>query len=280
MQQMSCLIGVLLVVVSASVAQAEPAGKEVLTQQLIKASGLEQQIAQIPAQIFSGIAAQKAAMSAEQYNTLLVALKEAFHVQRLTVNVSARIEKNLDLETMRAALTWLHSDLGMKITGLEEAASTPQGIQQLQAYAQKLPAHPAPPIRLQLAERLDAVTHSTDMTVNIIMATMLGVATAIDAAQLKERRIGAEALKAQLELQHPAFLQTYRPMVTASILYIYQGLDDAEMKRYIAFFESPPGRDYQATVNAALIGALSDSSERLGNNLAEAVKHLDKKQGV
>jgi hypothetical protein len=274
------LIGVFLVVVSLSTAQAEPAGKEVLSQQLLKASGLEQQIAQIPDQVLSGIASQQATMPTEQYNILIAALKEAFHVQRLTVNVSARIEKNLDLETMRAALTWLHSDLGMKITGLEEAASTPQGVQQLQAYAQKLQTHPASPARLQLAERLDAVTYATDMLVNIVTATMLGVATAIDAAQVKERRIGAEALKAQLDLQRPALLQTYRPIVTASMLYTYQGVGDADMNRYIAFLESPPGHDYQTTVNAALIGALSDSSERLGTTLAGALKRLDKRKGI
>ena len=278
--RMSSIIGACLMVISASIAQAETTGKEALTQQLMKVSGLEHQIAQIPDQIFAGLADRRPTMSAAQYDTVLAAFKEAFHVQRLTFNVSARLEKNLDQDTMQAALTWLRSDLGMKITGLEEAASTTQGIQRFEAYAQKLETHPPSPARLQLAERLDAVGHSTETNVNIALGTMLAVATGIDAAQVEERRIGAEALKAQINLQQPTLIQTYRPIVISSLLYVYQGLNNADLNRYIGFLDSQSGREYQATVNAALIGTLSDSSERLGTILAGALKRLEKKKGI
>jgi hypothetical protein len=279
MKKISRILGMGLLAALASAAHADTPGEEPLIKQLMNASGLDRQIAQIPDLILSGIPPQ-GTMPAEKYNILLSALKEAFDIERMTLSVSSKLEKNLDAHSMRAALTWLHSDVGIKMTVLEEAASTPQGLQQLQAYAEKLKTKAAPAVRLQLAERLDVVSQATNTVVNMVMATSLGVATAVDAAQVKERRVGAAALKAQLDLQRPALTQAYRPMVTASMLYTYQGVSSADISLYIVFLESKPGRHYQTTANAALIGAISDSSENLGTSLAQALKRLDKHKGI
>ena len=259
---------------------AEASPKDVLTQQLMKLSGLDAQVRQIPLQVLASFGEQKSQLPAEAYDLAAQAIGASFNAERMLKTVSKQVEANLDVGTMKAALDWLQSALGRKITGLEEAASTPQAYQQMQDYAKQLQNMPPPQPRLLLVQRLDVVTNTTEMTVSVVETVTMSVATALDTIKPKELQVGAEQLRKQLEMQRPQMRQAYQQMTTASMLYTYQTLGDAEIERYINFLVSPAGKAYQQGLYAALVAALSESSDSMGKNLADVVRQLRRKKGA
>jgi len=171
-------------------ALAGPPAKEELIQQLMKLSGLDAQVRQLPLQVLASFGEQKSQLPAEVYDLTARALDAAFDAERMLKTVSKQVETNLDTGTMQAALTWLKSGLGRKITGLEEAASTPQAYQQIQTYAKQLENRPPPQPRLLLVRRLDVATNATETVVSIAETVAMSVAMALDAIQPKELQTG------------------------------------------------------------------------------------------
>jgi len=108
----------------------------------------------------------------------------------------------------------------------------------------------------------------------------MSVAMALDGIQPKELQTGVERLKKQMELQRPQLRQGLQQQMTAAMLYTYQTCSDAELEQYIGFYESHAGKAYQQGLNAALKGALSETSESAGKNLADVVRQLRRKQGA
>jgi len=261
-------------------ALAGPPAKEELIQQLMKLSGLDAQVRQLPLQVLASFGEQKSQLPAEVYDLTARALGAAFDAERMLKTVSKQVETNLDTGTMQAALTWLKSGLGRKITGLEEAASTPQAYQQIQTYAKQLENRPPPQPRLLLVRRLDVATNATETVVSIAETVAMSVAMALDAIQPKELQTGVERLKKQMELQRSQMRQGLQQQMTAAMLYTYQTLSDAELDQYSGFYESHAGKVYQQGLNAALTGALSEASESAGKHLADVVRQLRRKQGA
>jgi uncharacterized protein (DUF4415 family) len=278
--QKAATMMVLVVAFGASAACAEIPTKEVLAPKLMKLSGMEEQIRQIPPQILSSLAEQKGRLDTEAYASFSQAMRDAFSAEQIEKSAVRQATTNLTAETMQKALDWLESGLGKKITSLEEAASTPHAVQQIQTLAGRLKSAPLPPHRLELIQRLDSVTQATDLSLSITETAMMAVATALDAIQPKELQVGTDTLKKQLEQQRPQLRQDILSMTTAAGLYVYQTLSDVELDRYIEFLESAAGKQYQTGMNAALKEALAEASERAGKNLADAVRMLRMKEGA
>ena len=278
--QKAATMMVLVIAFWASAACAETPTKEVLAPKLMKLSGMEEQIRQIPPQILSSLAEQKGQLPAEAYVSFSQAMRDAFSAEQIEKSAVKQATTNLTVEIMQKALDWLESGPGRKITSLEEAASTPQAAQQIQALAGRLKSVPPPPHRLELIQRLDSATQATDVSLSITETAMMAVATALDAIQPKELQVGTDTLKKQLEQQRPQLRQNILYMTTAAGLYAYQTLSDVELDRYIEFLESAAGKKYQTGMNSALKGALAEASERAGKNLADAVKTLRMKKGA
>ncbi|HEV8242642.1 MAG TPA: hypothetical protein VGQ07_01490 [Nitrospirales bacterium] len=278
--QKAATMMVLVIASLASAACAEIPTKEVLAPKLMKLSGMEEQIRQIPPQILSSLAEQKGQMPADTYASFSQAMRGAFSAEQIEKSAVKQATANLTVEIMQKALDWLESGLGRKITSLEEAASTPHAVQQIQALAGRLKSVSLPPHRLELIQRLDSATQATDLSLSITETAMMAVATALDAIQPKELQVGTDTLKKQLEQQRPQLRQNILSMTTAAGLFAYQTLSDVELDRYIEFLESAAGKQYQTGMNAALKGALAEASERAGKNLADAVRTLRMKEGA
>src|SRR5918996_811982 len=89
----------LLLSLPARPALADPPAKDALTQQLMKLSGLDVQVRQIPLQVLASFGEQKSRLPAEAYNLSAQALGAAFDAERMLKNVSKQVEANLDVGT-------------------------------------------------------------------------------------------------------------------------------------------------------------------------------------
>jgi len=254
------LVSLLIAACLALPAHASAPNKEALAKELMKLSGLEQQIRQIPQQVLAGFDKDGKKLPPQRYTALRRVLSQAYNAQTLEQHVYKRLHGELNHELATKTLGWLRSGLARKITKLEEQASTPQAIQQMQGYATKLESSPPSQQRLGLARRIDLATDATELMLDITESSTFGLAMALDATLPPDQRQGEARLRVQMERQRPILREAYHRLSMVNALFTYQSLNDAELERYVDFLESEVGTQYTVLANTALKDALYEAS--------------------
>jgi hypothetical protein len=262
------LASLLTVAYLALPAHAAAPNKEALAKELMKLSGLEQQIRQIPQQILAGFDKDGKKLPPQRYTALRRVLSQAYNAQTLEQHVYRRVHSELNHELATKTLGWLRTDLARKITKLEEQASTPQAMQQMEVFAKKLESSPPSQQRLGLARRIDLATDATELMLDITESSTFGLAMALDATLPPDQRQGEARLRVQMERQRQKLRETYQELSTVNSLFTYQSLSDAEVERYVDFLESEVGTQYTTLANTALKDALYEAGTHVNRGMA------------
>ncbi len=262
------LVSLLTVAYLALPAHAAAPNKEALAKELMKLSGLEQQIRQIPQQILAGFDKDGKKLPPQRYTALRRVLSQAYDAQTLEQHVYRRVHSELNHELATKTLGWLRTDLARKITKLEEQASTPQAIQQMEVFAKKLESSPPSQQRLGLARRIDLATDATELMLDITESSTFGLAMALDATLPPDQRQGEARVRVQMERQRQKLRETYQELSTVNALFTYQSLNDAEVERYVDFLESEVGTQYTTLANTALKDALYEAGTQVNRGMA------------
>jgi len=262
------LVSLLTVAYLALPAHAAAPNKEALAKELMKLSGLEQQIRQIPQQILAGFDKDGKKLPPQRYTALRRVLSQAYNAQTLEQHVYRRVHRELNHELATKTLGWLCTDLARKITKLEEQASTPQTIQQMEVFAKKLESSPPSQQRLGLARRIDLATDATELMLDITESSTFGLAMALDATLPPDQRQGEARVRVQMERQRQKLRETYQELSTVNALFTYQSLNDAEVERYVDFLESEVGTQYTTLANTALKDALYEAGTQVNRGMA------------
>jgi hypothetical protein len=258
---------------------AEP-NKEALTRQLMKMSGLEEQLNQIKQHVYANLNESKESLPEDLYEAITQVMAEAYDGRNMQKIVSANLSKNLNIKEMQDILSWLQSGLGRKITGLEEAASTPEAFNEMQTFTRQLQTNPPTPHRLELSQRLDQATNATTMAVDIVLLTAYGVAAAMDTIMPEEQQTDLDIIREEIESHRPELTPLMQQMTIASFLFTFQTLRDAEIERYVAFYESDVGTRYNLVVGAAFMNALLEATEIMRAELMNVLKSLPSKKST
>jgi hypothetical protein len=262
------LVSLLTVAYLALPAHAAAPNKEALAKELMKLSGLEQQIRQIPQQILAGFDKDGKKLPPQRYTALRRVLSQAYDAQTLEQHVYRRVHSELNHELATKTLGWLRTDLARKITKLEEQASTPQAIQQMEVFAKKLESSPPSQQRLGLARRIDLATDATELMLDITESSTFGLAMALDATLPPDQRQGEARVRVQMERQRQKLRETYQELSTVNALFTYQSLNDAEVERYVDFLESEVGTQYTTLAHTALKDALYEAGTQVNRGMA------------
>ena len=254
--------------------------KQALARELLEKSGMEAVIEELPKHYLSGLAENKGEMPPELFTALSSAGLKAYDPRKMKSRVLSNLQRDFDNQRMQVVMDWLNSPLGQKITALENAASTPEAAQEMIGYVKELQRRPASQSRLALVQRLDTATSSSEKSAEIILVTLLGTATAMDAILPKERQVGAARIRQQMELKRPEVLTGCRQMMRIGFLYTYRTLTDHELERYVTFAESEAGRNYHEKVFAAFKSAMAEAAVENGQAVVRILQDYTQKQGV
>lgn len=250
--------------------------KEALARQLYELSGLEKQVAQLSELSVAGLNEEyeQGGLPERFYEYLLPLARDAYNVHKIKRDLLERIEKNLDVTCIEAVLSWLQSPQGRKITIAEEAASTPEGIQRMQAYAAQLQTNPTSLRRLQLVKRLNKATNSTELMIDMATITVHGVMKELNAILPSTQRVDNYTLEQQMNAQRSQMRQSFQNVCIVSSLYTYQSLSDDELERYVEFAESDFGRGYHQSIFQEFKNIQSEAASYVGRALGKAYRDL------
>ncbi|MEE9102957.1 MULTISPECIES: hypothetical protein [Pseudomonas] len=154
------------------------------------------------------------------------------------------------------ALTFFESPLGRKVATAETFATRSD---QLLKYANGLPRQQASEARRQLVQRLGKVLPAREAGAEVSLA--LASVAADSLSQMLPGLLGAGQAQGMLDGQRQKLMGQIGADLDNTLLYVYRGLDDAELGQFAAFSESPAGRTYYRAALAALRAGLSVSSD-------------------
>jgi len=247
----------------AAVAQSPDAAS--LAQRLITSCGLSVQLPGFAGQMKAQMEELRSQVDAAIVPALAEAALEAFRPDVLEADIVGDIQQRLSIEDMNAALAFLDTPAGRRVTRAEEQTST-RTPAELEQYVRELQQKSPRDARLSLVQELIAASYIEDLTVRGMQAIALGVALGMDSTQPRERRIGRANLERQVKkaLPEEEIKQDLRLSLPVGYLYTYRDIDDADLRAYLRFLTSASGKRYTEQMTEAFMGALVRASVRLG----------------
>jgi hypothetical protein len=247
-------------------------GQERRIDELMRKSGLDDHMAQVLAHTRAGAEQARAEAKARgnkgdltdaQYARLLLGMNVAFAPEKLRTVVRAEMLKEVSAADEEEVLRWLSSDLGVRITKLEEERDQAERYQKMEAEMPEF-MKTVPKARLALCERLaesiGSGESSARLMINITVAIAYGIALSMPGGDVE----AIKEIRAKLESQRPQMEAAMQQHAIGIFAYTYQPLGDAELGRYVDFAESPVGRRYHRATIKAVDRAMLQGSIELG----------------
>jgi Domain of unknown function (DUF4124)/Uncharacterized protein conserved in bacteria (DUF2059) len=179
--------------------------------------------------------------------------------------------RQIDAQQLDALAAWFRSPLGRRITALEIAASRPDAEPAIAAFTAKLKTAPPNATRLELVQRLDWVSGTSDDTADLALAIARSVARAGATSTPAERRARPGLVERRVEEMRAQIAGAMGESVRVQMLYAYGPLSDEELKAYVDFLASGHGRAYSRISHAALLRAVREAADRTAVEIARAV---------
>lgn len=242
--------------------------------ELVRASGLEKQVAQIEplmnmgiddAQAQAGAKGLKATMAPAELARVRAAIKQAFGAEALRQSCRDTFAAGLTAEEETEVLAWLSTGLGRHITAIEESqdhTSRAANAQRDAAVKKLLPTLPAS--RIALLQRLARATLAGDSAAGLIINTTVGTTYGVAAANPPLDTTMVDKLRKRMEAERPQMAVYLHNLAVAEYAYTYRALLNEELERYVTFAESPAGKRYHLAAVRAMDAAFARGSIELG----------------
>lgn len=244
-----------------------------LVDEVLDATGARRAIAQIPGQVQAGFQAslrqQKAKVSPDQLTRLTDIMTRAFVADALYARVRNTFVTAGDAPRLQAVLGFSRSPLARQMTDLELAAMSPEGLAQLQAFAERLKTS-RPSERLDLIRRLDAATGATDLNVDVALATIQSMAKVVDAVAPPGQRLRSGELDAVLARTRAVLHEPTRVGMSVQLQFAYRSVSDSELAQYVQFHETDAARWFSQLLRKGFVEAIGASATSAAEELTRA----------
>ena len=245
---------------------------EKLTAELLAASGLNQQLNQLPQQLVDGVR-QSAKQTPKAPAAVLAAIEkavtESFTVENIRDRVSTDLKAKFDQKRVQALLAELSKPAAKHMIELEQASPSAE---ELAKFARSPAAKQLSPGRKDLIKRIDAATRASDLAVEAAFASMKAVAMGIVGPQSKK----AAAVDKAIEKQRAAATANIRNATFANLAFVYKDASDADLEGYAKFYEAEDSKWFSGIVYASLLEefkvAAANAGERIGALTAKPEK--------
>lgn len=238
--------------------------------ELMHLSGAEKQFSNLPEQIIAGMQAgaaqQGGSLPPELTQKVQRAAAQAYNSNNIKQRVRQQLRQQLSVKDIKQLMEWLKSDTGRKITQAEEKASTPQAIAEAMRTGSSIQVSAQ---RQQLFKQLDQATDMSQNNIDIAMFTAVAVSTGMVAGLPVEQRPPHAQIQASIEQMRPNMTAAMRQQLQLMLAYTYRNISDAELNRYIDFYQSRSGQQYNRAMITGVRKALSDSALNFGDLLAQ-----------
>lgn len=262
-------LAVLLVLLAgAAHAGKRPGGEPV--DALIQRSGLDAQLTHFEPAMQRGISeahATQRQLASEDVSRLRRAVASAYSASNLRPMLRAELAKTLSPAEISAALAWLDSPTGRKLTALEEKASTPEAQRRLET-ASHGNAPTVSAARTRILHDLISATRADETGASLLIETAVGVTEGAALFSSGKPSTDVAATRRELEARRSEVVAAMRDQSFVAFALAYAPASDAELTALLRFARSPAGVRYHEVSARAFASTLAQAAKQLGGALA------------
>ena len=246
------------------------ADKKSVTNELVKHLHLAEQAQQISAFALSEIDNRKEGLPEDEYTRLRNIMLESFNQQRLFNIMRDYFMSHYDEKLSPLWLETLKSAEVKKFSALEAKAATPESFQQLMDYSQLLQNNPLPQARIELAQKLNQLSHDSNLAIESQVAVAKVILHAINPTLPSNKQMGTSQIQTALDALRMQISQTLHNFTTVSYLFAYRDVSTDELSHYVGLYETPQGQWATTTLYNAVIKALENAVRQFENNASSS----------
>lgn len=244
-------------------APAKTASDTALSMDVLKAAGLDQQLAGMSTIVQASFDnGQKAKLSQLGYDTAPIGklIASIYSGEKLIKNMADQMSRSLSVSDHNFLLNYVRGPSGLRVKSAVVAMSTPEGQQALKTYAEnvaKSPGSLAP--KIPLYQAIDKSTGSSEMLALMVTEAAFSYLKSVSptgpTAKKKAQEI-ATAYASTLEQQR---VQS-KNVSLLTLAYINQSVSDADMQEWLKMAEAPAGQRAYSSLNKALVAAIQEAN--------------------
>jgi hypothetical protein len=239
------------------------AARDKLIEDVLVASGLKQQLSQLPQKLMAGVR-QSGKQSTKASPAVLKAIEnpvtESFSAQESHDRVSAGLKNNFDEKRMQALLNDFSAPAAKRMIELQQASPSQEEFAQ---FARSAAATRPSPQRTSLIKRIDTATRASDLAIDAAFSSMKGVASGAVGGGAEK----AAAVDKAIEKQRASATNNIRNATLFNLAFSYRNASDAELEEYAKFYETENSKWFSGIVYASLLEQVQSASAQAGERI-------------
>jgi len=254
-----------------------------LAQELYQASGLQAQIAMIPAQTERSfdLLALSQSMPLEFDRLDQQAMRAAVPLSFSEARLQTEMLNALDTVTephLQSMVSWFNSDLGKKVRKAELENSLLANQARYADFKFMLQDNPASDTRIALAKHIDKALRVSESAADTLINLQIGFTLSIMSAA--GTPIKVEEYAASVQANRTNIIESYRVDSVETILFIYQDLSNKELSQFLDSMRLQAARKYIHASNQGIANGMLAASSSLGSRIGAMFEPVPKKPGI
>ncbi len=248
----------------AKVAPLSGPAQDKLIEDVLLASGLKQQLNQLPSQMITGIhdfGQRKTKIPPTFVKNLEQAVAPSISAQDFQDRLKADLKKQFDQQRLKTLLGELSTPAGKRMVELEQTAPTRE---ELDRYTRSLAKTPLPEKRVALIKRIDAAKKASDLAVQVSFLYIDAIASAMAGEGAKTPPAAAKSIEAQ----RTSAANDIRNATWQNLAFSYQGASDADLETYAKLAESDAAKWMTGIVVGSLLEQFKSAAASAGERIA------------
>lgn len=233
-----------------------------LVNEVMVASGLTRQLAQLPEQIRAQVAVESSGnkLPPEISRAIERIVIDSFSEENIQAHLIAQLKAKYDQRHMQALLADLNSPLAKRMVSMETNMGTPED---QAVYFNGLSAKPLPPARINVLQQLDRASGASDVGVEIAMSAF----NAMTGAMLSSVPAKREEFEREIEKQRGPMRESVRNGTMGAMAFIYREASIADIAAYAKIYETEHAKWFSAIAMDSLKQGIKNASKRTGERM-------------
>ncbi len=243
-------------------------GNEKNVNKLLDLSGITKQIREFPSLVKSGVEQsrkQGTPIPDSLYQSMHMAVDDSIDPRTMVKGVVNGLLNNLNEKEIQHLLSWYESELGRKITLLEEKSSTQAAYQEMMLMSESLLADSN---HVKFAKKLDKLVGATDFSMKLQENTQIAVLSSVFKALNPHQSFDLDIFKSQMSKQHKQIRANIEQIVIVSFTYTYRNLNQEEIDEYTTLLESSSAIKFNKSTMNSIDKEMNKALIQLGKSMA------------
>ncbi len=252
---------------------AQAADKRALTSEVMRVSGLEQQLAQTTRSINDSLRkAEESGKATPEQREIGAVMLEAFGTESILATVGKQLADQLSEGELQKVLSWYEGNPGQKLIRLENQLADPEKAKDLVEFAKQAEQNPIPEARQSLYKKIDKATLTTQTTVDMQLNSRVAMVKAMNKTAKSEKKLTDAEINEKIESQRPKAMEFMQQINLIKFGYLFKDVSDSDVEAYLKFAESDVGKKYFKARSRALDMAMQEGSRKVGEAMGSRIK--------